>query len=195
MRHALMTRLLHLLLATCVVLQLADAQFMGVPRPGRTLNAMQSGAFGLHEYVGLAAMAVVALFWLALLVRRAGTAPGSLFPWFSRARRAELWADLRRHAGAARRLSLPDPEGSHALAAALHGLGLVIVLVMAATGTLGWLTWDQSATMTPFVHTLFEVHETVANLLWAYLVLHVGATLLHELVGHRLLRRMSPLTT
>lgn len=96
---------------------------------------------------------------------------------------------------AAMRLALPDPAGSHALASALHGLGLVIVQVMAGTGTLGWLIWDQAAGMTPFTRNLFEVHETVANLLWTYLVLHAGVTLLHELMGHRLLHRMRPLPT
>jgi cytochrome b561 len=32
----------------------------------------------------------------------------------------------------------------------------------------------------------------VANLLWGYVVLHVGAALLHEAVGHRLVQRMNP---
>ena len=89
-------------------------------------------------------------------------------------------------------LTLPDPERSEAMASALHGLGLLIALAMAATGTLGWLTWDQSGPMGSFTHTVFDLHGVIANLMWAYLVAHVGAAVLHELVGHRLLRRMSP---
>jgi cytochrome b561 len=193
MRHALTTRLLHLLLAIAVLMQLFDTQLMGVPRPGRVLGSMQLRAFGLHEYVGLAAMAIVGLFWLSLAVRRVGTAPGRLFPWFSAAHRAELWADVKLHLEAARKFALPNPEHSESLAAATHGLGLVIALAMAATGTVGWLTWDQAAGMRPFTHTLFEAHGAVANLLWAYFIVHVGAAVLHEFLGHRLLQRMNPL--
>ncbi len=192
MRHAIATRLLHLLLASAVLIQLVDTQVMGVPRPGRTLDGLQSRAFGVHEYVGLTAMGIVALFWVWLTLRRVGTDPGRLFPWFSPHRRAELWADVRLHLRLARRLALPDPEHSESLAAATHGLGLLIVLLMAATGTIGWLTWDQAAGMSAFTHTVFEAHGLLANLLWAYVVVHVGASLLHEALGHRLLARMNP---
>ncbi len=193
MKHSFTTRLLHLLVATAVLVQLADTQLMRVPRPGRELTGAEATAFGIHEYVGLAAMVVVTLFWLWLGLRRFGTSPGRLFPWFSAERRRELWADVVRYAAAARRLSLPAPDGDEALASAVHGLGLVIVLAMAATGTVGWLTWDQTVPMRPFTHDLFEVHGTIANLLWGYVILHVGTAVLHELFGHRLLRRMSPM--
>ena len=166
---------------------------MREPRPGRPITDLEATAFGVHQYVGLAAMVVVALFWAWLGLRRFGTSPGRLFPWFSAARRRELWADIVHYAGAALRLTLPAPEGDEALASAIHGLGLLIVLAMAATGTIGWLTWDQVAPMQPFTHNVFEVHGLIANLLWAYVILHVGTAVLHELLGHRLLRRMSPL--
>ena len=192
MRHALGTRLLHLLLASAVLMQLVDTQVMGVPRPGRILDGLQTRAFGVHQYVGLFAMLIVALFWVWLMLRRVGTAPGRLFPWFSAPRRAELWADILLHVQLARRLSLPDPEHSESLAAATHGLGLLIVLIMATTGTIGWLTWDQAAGMGSFTHTIFEAHGLVANLLWAYVIVHVGASLLHEALGHRLVQRMNP---
>jgi cytochrome b561 len=192
-RHALSTRLLHLLLASAVLIQLVDTQVMGVPRPGRILDGLQAGAFGVHEYVGLFAMLVVTLFWAWPTVRRVGTEPGRLFPWFNAQRRAELWADIRLHFQLARRLALPDPEHSETLAAATHGLGLLSVLFMAGTGTIGWLGWDQAAGMGGFTRTIFEAHGLVANLLWAYVVIHVGTVLLHEAVGHRLVQRMNPL--
>ncbi|MFL5337060.1 MAG: cytochrome b/b6 domain-containing protein [Geminicoccaceae bacterium] len=193
MRHAFTTRLLHLLLAGGIVLQLADSQLMRVPRPGRELTALQGSAFAVHQWVGLAMAVVIVLFWLWLTLRRVGTAPGQLFPWFSARRLRAVRTDLAGYARAATRLSLPDPETSGALAGALHGLGLLIALAMAPTGTIGWLAWDQSAAMSSFAPGVFEVHGAIANLMWAYVIAHVGATVLHELVGHRLLRRMAPL--
>lgn len=194
MRHSLPTRLLHLLLATAILAQLATSQLMRTPRPGRVRTPLESAGFAVHEWVGLAAMAILLAFWLWLTLRRLGTAPGQLFPWFSRTRLLELRQDALRYLQAARRLSLPEPEQGEAVAAVLHGLGLLIALAMATTGTLGWLSWDQAAGMDGFARAVFEVHGTLANLMWAYVIAHVGAAILHELLGHRLLRRMSPFT-
>jgi cytochrome b561 len=64
MKHSLLTRMLHMLVAAAIVLQLADAQLMRVPRPGRQLTGIEAAAFTLHEYVGLASLAIIVLFWL-----------------------------------------------------------------------------------------------------------------------------------
>lgn len=194
-KHSFLTRALHGLLAVAILAQLATAQIMQVPRPNRPATPLGASAFDLHELVGLAAMAIVLAFWAWLSLRRLGTEPGRLFPWFSGPRLRELGADIRLHLEAARRLTLPDPEASGALAGAFHGLGLLVALTMAATGTVGWLTWEEGQAMGSFTHSVFEVHEVVANLLWAYVIGHVGMTVVHELLGHRLLRRMSPLAS
>jgi cytochrome b561 len=193
LRHSLTTRLLHLLLAAAILCQLADSQLMRVPRPGRpTPVGLEAAAFSVHEYVGLASLAIVVLFWLWLLLRRAETDPGALFPWFSARRLALLRDDIAEHLRRVRQLRLPDPDRSPALAPMIQGLGLVIMLLMAATGTYGYLTWTPGTAMPPVTHTLFDVHSTLANLVWGYVIVHVGATVLHELLGHRLLRRMAP---
>jgi cytochrome b561 len=194
MRHGLTTRLLHLLLAVAIVCQLVDAQLMRVPRPGPVASGTEAAGFTVHEYVGLATMTIVASFWLWLLVRRLETDPGVLFPWFSRRQLAALRDDVASHLRAATGLTLPDPDRSPALAPAIQGLGLMIVLVMAATGTAGYLTWTPGTPMTGFAGLAFDIHGTLANALWAYVIVHVAATLLHELLGHRLLRRVLPLS-
>jgi cytochrome b561 len=192
-RHSLTTRLLHLLLAAAILAQLADSQFMRVPRPNRPPpTGVEAAAFSLHEYVGLASLAVVVLFWLWLAVRHAETDPGALFLWFSGRRLALLRDDIMEHLRCAARLRLPDPDRSPALAPMIQGLGLVVMLLMAATGTYGYLTWTPGTAMPPVTHSLFEVHSTLANLVWGYVIVHVGAAVLHELLGHRLLRRMAP---
>ena len=63
---------------------------------------------------------------------------------------------------------------------------------MAATGTIGYFTWTKGTAMIGLAAAAFEVHGTLANVMWGYLIVHVGAALLHELLGHRMLYRMSP---
>ena len=63
---------------------------------------------------------------------------------------------------------------------------------MATASTLAWLSWSQPPS--GFTHSLLDVHETAAKLMWAYLSLHAGAAVLHGLLGHRLLRQISALT-
>jgi cytochrome b561 len=153
---------------------------------------VEAAAFSLHKYVGLASLAVVVLFWLWLAVRRAETDPGALFPWLSGRRLALLRDDITEHLRCAARLRLPDPDRSPALAPMIQGLGLVVMLLMAATGTYGYLAWTPGTPMSPAIRTLFDVHSILSKLVWGYVIVHVGATVLHELLGHRLLRRMAP---
>jgi cytochrome b561 len=193
MKHSLLTRVLHMLVAAAIVLQLANSQLMRVPRPGRSLSGIEASAFTLHEYVGLAAMAIVVLFWLWMLMRRQGTSLGVLFPWFSRQRLAGLQEDVKLHIRCAMQLALPDPEHSVALSSAIQGVGLVLALIMATTGTIGYFAWTEGTEMTGLAGVVFEVHGTLANVMWGYLIVHVGAALLHELFGHRILHQMSPM--
>ena len=67
MKRVLTTRLLHLILAAAIIHQLFGSYVMHSPRPsGRQGNF----AFSLHEFVGLASVAILALFWLWIVVRR-----------------------------------------------------------------------------------------------------------------------------
>jgi cytochrome b561 len=194
MKHSWLTRAMHLLVAAAVVFQLANAQLMRVPWPGRPpLSHFEAGAFALHEYAGLVSLAIVALFWLWLLVRRKGTDLGTLFPWFSRRRLADLREDILLHVRSAAQLALPDPDRAVALPSAVQGVGLVLALVVVITGTVGFFYWTEGTPPTGLVRVAVEIHGTLANVMWGYLVVHVGAALLHELLGHRILYQMSPM--
>ncbi len=192
MRYSLPTRLLHLLVAAAIVFQLLDSLVMRVPRAGRTMTPVEAAVYAAHQYVGLAAMAVVGLFWVWLLIRRRGTPLGRLFPWLSQDRLADLRGAVLLYGWEALRLRLPEAEAAEALPSAVQGLGLLLALVVAATGTVGYLGWTPGTAMTGTTWLAFEIHGTLANVLWGYLAVHVGAVLLHELFGHRLLRQMAP---
>lgn len=180
-RHALTTRLLHMGVALAVIWQLGVSLIMQGPRGARPGDVF----FTTHSYVGLAAMAVIVLFWANLMLRRLGTAHGALFPWFSAARRAALWADTRAHLAALTRLRLPHYVEDSALASAVHGLGLLLMTLMAGTGTLWWFTAPSAA-----AGTFETVHKLFANLAWAYLIGHAGLAVIHHLRGDAALSEM-----
>lgn len=181
LRHALATRLLHMSVALAVIWQMGVSLIMQGPRGARPGDVF----FTTHGYVGLAAMAVIVLFWANLALRRVGTERGALFPWFSATRRAALWADTRAHLAALRRLRLPHYDETAPLASAVHGLGLLLMTLMAGTGTLWWFTAPSAAT------GIFEnAHKLFANLAWAYLIGHAGLAVIHHLRGEAALSEM-----
>lgn len=176
------TKFLHLLVAAAVVHQLLISLVMTKPGPGRPGDSL----FELHEWVGLATLGVLLIFFLWVLVRRRETTVSMLYPWFSgrrlRALRMDLKAHLARLKGGRILLTQEAP-----LASAVHGLGLLLVLVMAATGAGGYFI----ASARP----LLSIHETLGPLVWAYLVGHAGLALLHQLAGHPVLQSMFDLRT
>lgn len=185
MKKDLLTRSLHLLVGLAVIHQLAVSEWMQPPKDGRPENF----AFELHESMGMVTLGIVLAFWIWTLVRDGGTAPGALFPWFSGARRTALFADLRAATDALRGLRLPEAPAHSPLASAVHGLGLLAVTGAAATGTV-WLFLESIDR--GLAHDVAEIHELMATLVWTYIVGHASLAVLHELAGHRVLRRMFP---
>lgn len=176
-KHGLPTRLFHGALALAVVIQLGTSLGMEMPRGGRPGDLL----FGLHEVSGLAALGLATLFWLAALLRRRGTPLGRLFPWFSAARRAALWQDMRQHLLAATRFRLPDHRDEAALPSAVHGLGLILMTAMAATGGTYYAFAVPGQPLDASVRLVLEVHSTLGNLAWAYLLGHAALALLQHL--------------
>ena len=63
---------------------------------------------------------------------------------------------------------------------AAHGLGLLLVAAMTLSGLSWWLG----------VEAAKDIHETLAPLVWAYLVGHVAAAVWHQWRGEPLITRM-----
>lgn len=133
--------------------------------------------FELHEKVGIAATVILVAFWLWSIFRSGETRFVAFFSWFSP-------SQLKRVFGDARRLFAPlhEDRSERAFASAIHGLGLIVATVMAASGLLGYFVAS--------ARLLLGVHETVAPLMWAYLVGHVGISIIHEVRGERIVAPM-----
>jgi cytochrome b561 len=174
-----LTRGLHLTLLLAVLYQLISSEVIERPLPGEAPSTL----YRLHEYIGIGSLGVVCVFWLWTLVRRGETSIASLFPWLSpRAIKAivddvvdQIHAILRRDFSG---------DSSGALASAVHGLGLLIVTAMAATGTVLFFSGGVVA------HDAMALHRLIANLMWAYLIGHAGLATLHHLLGSDILRPM-----
>lgn len=185
-RHSSATRLFHAALAGTIVVQLGTS--LAMPGPDETAGAWM---FQLHQYSGLVAAALAFAFWLTILFRRDGTSFGAMMPWFSASRLRILFADVRVHLGAMARLRLPPFEPDSALSSAVHGLGLLLMTVMAGTGLAFYaivgLGFHSSEPDGMFV---MQAHFLFANLVWVYLIAHAGLAILHQVLGHPSLTRM-----
>jgi len=177
-RHSLATRLLHAGLALAIVTQLLTSLQMRGP------DDVQAGdiLFQVHRYSGLAATVLAFGLWLTILLRSRGTDFGALLPWFSGWRLAALGRDIKAHA-AALKLRLPTHDPQAALPSAIHGLGLVLISAMAASGAVyfGQVAFGLHSAE-PEGMVAMTVHLALANLVWAYLIAHAGLALLHHLL-------------
>jgi len=168
---------LHWLVALTIIAQLGLSLVM--QSPGR--NRPGDSFFEIHEKLGIAATAILVLFWIWSMVRTGETRFKAFFPWFSPHQLGLVFADARNLFG-------PVHEGGRErpFASAVHGLGLVVATVMAVSGLLGYFIAS--------ARSLLGVHETVAPLMWAYLVGHVAMSLIHDLRGDRIIRPMLSLS-
>lgn len=136
--------------------------------------------FELHEKFGLAALAALLIFWVWSLLRNKEVKAVELFPYFSAARMAPVYADFKDVTKHALQLNMPD-KSEQPFANAVHGLGIIIASVMAASGASGYFLK---------IGFMLGVHEVVSKLMWAYLIGHVFAAILHQLRGDAILSRM-----
>jgi cytochrome b561 len=178
-RHGLLTKLLHAGLLLSVLWQLAASGLVERPKASQPGNQF----YEIHEIVGLVTLALVLLFWIWSAVRRRETPFTSLFPWLSGRQLKAVAADIGAHWAYLRRLRLPLSDIETPPASAVHGVGLLTALAMAATGA--WL-YTQSIPS----GLILEIHKAVSNLMWAYVVGHAGLALVHQFTGHRVLQQM-----
>ncbi len=185
--HSRATRFLHAGIAVSVIAQLGSSLLMVPPLDDHVENTF----FVIHEYSGLVSLALAIAFWVIVLVRRRGTPVSKLLPWFSPASRALLWQDIGEHWKTLRSRRLPGYESGAPLASAVHGLGLLLILSMAATGGLFYAAMLLGAKEEVlWVGLDLEVHTLLATLAWTYLIGHAGVALLYRYVGQLALDKM-----
>jgi Ni,Fe-hydrogenase I cytochrome b subunit len=133
---------------------------------------------------------VLHILWSAFGSSRGGFA--RLFPYLSAEGRQGILAEIKGIPGWLTG-SLHETGADSPLAGTVHGLGLLLVLGMASTGTVIFFGMNEiTGQMSPLVHAIAELHGDGGNLVWAYLIGHVGMVALHRIKGHDLFARISP---
>ena len=184
MQHDSTTRWLHGALALGVSFQLLVSLVMEAPEPGKIVGGWAAIAFEAHQTGGLVVAALLAGHWLWTLSRHVADGLPHLFPWFSRARLGAIVTELKGFL----KLRLSDEPGP--LAGAIHGLGLLLVSTMAATGVTLYFGMAENGAAPPTVEAVKEIHGFLATFMWLFLGGHAGMAVLHQWLGHRTLARM-----
>jgi len=178
------TRWLHLGLTITVTVQLFVSLVMEPPGHHGARSALEAGGFEVHEWSGLAALAIVLLHWGWSLTGRRSLL-GHLFPWGHEGRR-RIGADFMQL------LRLRPPEGGPdgGLAGFVHGLGLLAVTFMAISGGVLFVLLPESGSPPASVHEIGDIHSFVATFVWIYWWGHIVLALFHHFRGHTTLRDM-----
>jgi len=190
MRYDLLTKLLHWGIALVVVMQMLTSLVMEEPEHGEVRSAVESGAFEIHEYIGLVAFALLLARWLWGFSGHAIGGWQHLFPWLFADGRKELIDDIKREVPGWLKGEIPEPGERDAIAKTVHGAGLMIASLMAATGLVLFFAMDEGGEITGLAHGIKEVHEFFSTLMWIFLVGHAAAAIAHQWVGHDVLGKM-----
>lgn len=186
MHYDRLTRFLHIWLALGILTQLLVSVVMSAPKHGRPGDAF----YDVHEHLGVALWGLLLLYWGWVMVRRGKVPLSQLFPWFTPARYAPLWDDVRLYTSHILRFRLPDSTAPSPLANAVQGLGLLIALLLGTGGLVMFLNAPANGQMTGWLHGVKEMHEVLGSLMWAYLGLHASMGVLHQIAGHGSLKAM-----
>jgi cytochrome b len=164
---------------------MAFSYMLAAPR-----NAETSVFYVMHEYLGLALLGLLGLYWIWAAVRKSETSLVQLFPWLSTSRYQPILEDLHRYLKSMLNLALPDSESPSPLAKAVQGAGLVVALLLGVSGLLIFLYAPPDGELRGWLHLVEEIHEAFGSLLWVYLVAHLSMAVLHQLAGHSRIREM-----
>ncbi|ODN43500.1 cytochrome b/b6 domain-containing protein [Piscirickettsia litoralis] len=169
------TLVLHSLFAFCIIGQLITSTFMHRPKPGRHVSAFEAWGYQTHEYMGILTLILLICYvvWAFVILKRGP----HLFPW-SRVG----WQTIWRQCKALLKGILPASHSTGGLSGLIHGLGLLLVIATASTGTIWWLLSLSHIFTIGQIHPLKEVHEWCGTIVWFYLGGHVSMAILHWLI-------------
>jgi cytochrome b561 len=186
-RYSRTIRIAHALIAVAIVFQLAISLIMDHPHTKRPMTADGGLYYSWHQWVGLAALAVLAYAWLYRLFTWKRESQGRIFPWVTTAGRSAL----ARETGQFLMLRWTRIPVDGALSGTVHGLGILIASAMALTGGAIYLALGPQNAVTPTAHTIMDVHSFLSTFMWIYLCGHALMAFWHQYAGHRSFARIS----
>jgi cytochrome b561 len=179
-RYGRFVRLSHALVAAAIVFQLASSLIMDHPHAKKPMTVDGGLYYRWHEWVGLAALAILACSWVYRVLTWKRETQGRIFPWVTAAGRSALVVETKRFLSL-RWTTIPE-DG--ALAGTVHGLGLLIASAMALTGGAIYLALGPHDIVTPAAHSIMDLHSFLSTFMWIYLCGHAAMALWHQFAGH-----------
>jgi len=209
-------RMLHSLLAICMLTQLAIGELMDVPEveavpsasnlswispayahggphqaiPGTPVE--ETLGFEMHEFLGLSIAALILLRIMLAMTSLPGANWRELAPWASVAGRKQLGTEIKMQMADWKKGKLASLDDGETLARCVHGFILLAGVIMGATGTILFFGWSRTAPQTEIIELIASTHEVVVGGLEALLGAHVLAVILHQRQGHNIIARIKP---
>jgi len=208
-------RLLHSLLALCMLTQLAIGELMDVPEvedepaagiawimpayaheghhhavPGVPVEATLG--FEVHEYLGLVIAGLILMRVMLAMSSLPGAGWCELLPWASASGRKQMGREIQSQMAGWKQGKLAPPEDGEVLARCVHGLILLAGIIMGITGTILYFGWSTVAPQTELIELVASTHEVVVGGLEGLLGAHVLAVIMHQRQGHNIIARIKP---
>ena len=141
--------------------------------------------FTVHKWLGITLAVFVCL---RLIYGLLGPRTYRFAQWlpYTKDRLKAAWEDVL----GLLRFRLPDRPTHIGLAGLVQAFGLALFVWMALTGTLMFFYLVPGQKARGVMHFIEEIHEIGESLIPIFLILHVGAVILHALFGRQLWRPM-----
>ncbi len=166
-RWSPVTLVLHFIIASAVVIQLATSQLWHYTHV----------LFIVHEISGAVAFVCLIVFLLCKIFK------GSLqncFPWTYGAG----WKQITNDIAWIIKLRLPERNGG-GLPGVIQGLGLLLILLMAILGGLWFLGKNEYFGLTSYTHFFGHWHSNFATFVWIYIIGHAAMAVVHWILPKR----------
>ena len=207
-------RVLHSILALCMLTQLAIGELMDVPEveeiptasswisPAFAHEAAKHGipgapveatlGFEVHEILGLAIAGLLLIRIILAMTSLPGANWRNLVPWLFADGRKQLCNEIKAQVVGWKQAKLAAPEEGESVARSVHGLILLAGIGMGITGSILFFGWSQIAPQTDLIEFVAETHELLVIGLEALLAAHILAVILHQRQGHHIITRIKP---
>ncbi len=210
-------RLLHSILALCILTQIAVGELMDVPEvedtpapvaglsfitpafaheghhqaiPGAPVE--ETLGFEVHEYLGLTIAGLLLIRIMLAMTSLPGANWRNLVPWMFADGRKQLMKETKLQMAGWKKAKLAPPEDGEAVARSVHGFIVLAGIGMGITGTVLYFGWSQTAPQTDLIELVAETHELLVGALEALLAAHILAVILHQWQGHNIIARIKP---
>jgi len=213
--YAKQIRILHSLLALCMLTQIAIGELMDVPEvedapavagiylivPAYAHEGQKHLAgmpveetlgFEVHEILGLTIAGLMLIRLMFAMTSLPGANWRELVPWASADGRKQLKHEIKVQMAGWKQGKLAPPEDGEAVARCVHGFILLAGLGMGVTGTVLYFGWSQTTPQTDLIELVAETHELLVGGLEALLAAHILAVIMHQRQGHNIIARIKP---